>query len=70
MAVPKNRQYLQWKENLIKLILEDKSVNSVIQVQEIRCVVNSDGSFIDSYLDGDTPEEAWYSEVQAMRDSQ
>ena len=67
MAVPTSRRYLQWKEDLIKIILADDRANSVIKVNEINCVINGDVDI--SYLDGDTPEEAWEGEVQAMYDS-
>jgi hypothetical protein len=70
MAVPKNRRYLQWKVDLISLIVNDTKIDDGIKREEIKCVCRDEDSYIDSYLDGDSPEEAWQAEIDAMVESQ
>jgi hypothetical protein len=68
--------YEEWKLNLIKLIVnETRMKGTVFQVlawkfDEIKCVLNDDCNYLQSFKDGETPEEIWQGEIDAIYDSQ
>lgn len=64
------QKYAIWKNKLIEFIACDTRVNSVIKIEEIKCVLRDDGDYLENYQDGDTPKEAWENEIGAMADSQ
>jgi hypothetical protein len=63
--------YEDWKLKLIKLILdEDLGDNSsFLKIQEISCVIQDDCEYPESYKNGETPEDVWQDELDAMNDS-
>lgn len=69
MAVPPSRRYFDWKLKVIGCIAEDGRVHAQTRLEEIKCVLRDDGHYPGAYVDGDSPEEAWASEVEAIKDS-
>ncbi len=70
MAIPASRRYLDWKLKVIDSIAKEKRISDSLKIEEIKCVLRNDGSYIDNYLNGDTPEESWDGEMGSIADSQ
>ena len=66
----KEMEYSDWKLDLIKLITEENRIEAVVKIEEIKCVLRDDGGYPENYKDGDSPDEAWLGEIQAIEDSQ
>jgi len=62
--------YEEWALQVIECICSDKEVPASIKVEEIKCVVHRDGHYLESYTAGDAPNEAWFSELEAIKSSQ
>ncbi len=68
--------YAEWKLKLIQLIVNETRIKgTVFQVlawkwDEIECVLNDDCEYPQAYKDGETPEDIWQGEIDAIYDSQ
>lgn len=63
--------YEEWKLKLISLIIEETRVRgTVYKIDEIRCVLNDDCDYPKFYKEGETPEDIWQGEIDAIFDSQ
>jgi len=63
--------YEEWKLKLIRLIVEETMIKAQLyKIDEIRCVLNDDCDYPTVYKNGETPEEVWQGEIDAIRDSQ
>ena len=64
--------YEQWKLELIKLIVnQDVGENGdTLKISEINCVLSDDCDYPEAYKSGETPDEVWQGELDAMADSQ
>jgi len=68
--------YPEWKLKLIKLIMDETRIKgTVFQVlawkwDEITCVLNDDCDYPQSYGDGESPENIWQGEMDAIYASQ
>ncbi len=62
--------YAGWALSTIALISQDNRIHAETRCQEILCVTRHDGHYPESFEDGDTPAEAWESEVDSIKDSQ
>ncbi len=63
--------YEEWKLKLIRLIVDEKRVKgSVYKIDEIKCVLSDDCDYPQLYKDGETPEDVWQGEIDAIADSQ
>ena len=70
MAIPASRRYLDWKLKVIEYIANEKRILAALKIEEIKCVLRNDGTYSDSYLNGDTPEESCDGEMGSIVDSQ
>ena len=57
--------YREWAWELITIITNDKRVSPEIKVEEIKCALRKD-VYLHSYEEGDTPEESWLGEFEAL----
>jgi hypothetical protein len=64
--------YEEWKLKLINLIVEEDRVrgNNKWKLDEIKCVLSDDCEYPQRFNIGDTPEEVWQDEIDAIADSQ
>lgn len=68
--------YAEWKLKLIQIIVDETRIKgTVFQVlawkwDEIKCVLNDDCNYPQSFKDGGTPEYIWQGEIDAIYDSQ
>jgi hypothetical protein len=62
--------YAIWKNKVVELIANDTRINTVVKLEEIKCVLRNDGHYPRCYQQGDYPEDAWQAEIQAIGDSQ
>ena len=64
--------YEEWKLKLIKLIVDQDfgEYGSLLKIQEINCVLVDDCDYPQAFKDGETPEEVWQGEIDAIGDSQ
>jgi len=60
--------YVEWKLKLIEVIVNDKQFDSDFRISELEPVFND--SYKDSFDNGDTPEDAWEGELEAVADNQ
>jgi hypothetical protein len=67
----KYETYELWKLALICLIINETRVSGNLwKLAEINCVLEDDCDYPQSFKDGDTPEEIWQGELDAIADSQ
>ncbi len=63
--------YEQWKLKLIELIINEKRVRGIrYKIDEINCVLVDDCDYPKLFKDGETPEDVWQGEIDAIGDSQ
>jgi hypothetical protein len=64
--------YEQWQLKLIRLIVAETRVkgNKAWKLDEINCVLNDDCDYPQLFKDGETPEDVWQGEIDAIGDSQ
>jgi hypothetical protein len=64
--------YEEWKLELIRLIInETKIIDTVTFLRdEINCVLNDDCDYPKLFKDGESPEDVWQGEIDAIADSQ
>jgi hypothetical protein len=62
--------YEQWKLKLIEIIVGEKRIDEFTKIQEVQCVLNDDCDYPSLYKDGDTPEDVWQNEIEALADTQ
>jgi hypothetical protein len=63
--------YDQWKLKLIQLIVDETiDLGSFLKLEEIKCVLSDDCDYPKLFIDGETPEDIWQAEIQAIGDSQ
>lgn len=65
--------YEEWKLKLIQLIVDEKRVideTGTFLRDEISCVLNDDCDYPKLFKDGETPEDVWQGEIDAIGDSQ
>jgi hypothetical protein len=63
--------YDQWKLKLIGLIVDTNiKRGNFLKLEEIKCVLSDDCDYPKLFADGETPEDIWEGELDAMRDSQ
>ncbi len=63
--------YDQWKLKLIQLIVDETiDLGSFLKLEEIKCVLSDDCDYPKAFLDGETPEDIWQGEIDAIGDSQ
>jgi len=70
MAMETELTYQHWKLKLIEIIIAETRINPVIKIEEIKCVLSDDCDYPDSFHQGETPEDIWRGEIDAMKDSQ
>lgn len=63
------KSYDKWKLELIDLIANDKRLHVGTRIEEIKCALKDDGGYPESFKDGDSPEDAWDGEIEAIKDS-
>ena len=66
----KAETYELWALKTIDVICRDKEVSSSTKIEEIKCICRHNGHYPESYKAGDLPEEAWFDELEAIKDSQ
>ena len=64
------RSYEEWALKVIECICNEKDLNPVARLEEIKCVLREDGHYPESYATGDDPEQAWQDEMGSIADSQ
>jgi len=64
------KTYEEWGFKVIEAICNDKIVGPILQVEEIKCVLDKNGPYFLNFEDGDEPEEAWQGELEALEASQ
>jgi hypothetical protein len=63
------KTYDEWAVEAIQLVVKAEALGRC-RFDEIRCIVNKDGHWFQSFKDGDSAAEAWQEELSAMADSQ
>jgi hypothetical protein len=70
ICIPK-LTYPEWKLELIRLIVDETRVEGYeYKIPEISCVLYDDCDYPLAYKNGETPEEVWQGEIDAIGDSQ
>jgi len=65
-----NKHYNEWVLQVIECICNERRITASTKIEEIRCALREDGHYPESYAAGDTAEEAWHDELEAIKDSQ
>ena len=65
-CIEERSRYAGWALSLIALIAGDERIHSAIRCEEIKTVINHDGTWQDSFNDGDSPALAWDAEVESI----
>lgn len=61
-----NKHYDEWTLQVIECICNERRITASAKIAEIKCVLRRDGHYPESYAAGDTAEEAWRDELEAM----
>lgn len=64
------KTYEEWAVEAIQLFINAEALLFRYRFDAIRCIVNKDGHWFQSFKDGDSAAEAWQEELSAMADSQ
>ena len=62
---PKSKKYLQWKLDLIGIIANSKVYDGLIR-EEVKLICRNESCVAESFLDGNTPEDYWQNELDAL----
>ncbi|KKK56182.1 hypothetical protein LCGC14_3067110 [marine sediment metagenome] len=64
--VDEMKSYESWALELIALIADDKRLDPAVRLEEIKVATRPNDSFRDPFNDGDSPEDAWEGEIEAI----
>ena len=61
----KKQSYEMWAIEAIRLVLATPDLGR-LYFDEIKCIVNKDGYWYQSWQDGDSPQEPWQEELSVL----
>jgi hypothetical protein len=63
------KTYEEWAVEAIQLVIKAETLGR-LRFDEIKCIVNQDGHWLEAFKDGDSAAVAWQEELSALADSQ